>query len=160
MFEMNAFTWDKGTWNSFVVKNRYSCDERISYVGHLVVACGHQPLRFISFGSTYFSTFTEDFCNFDRVGATMPPENKNSAVFLVRFDGMWAMLHRPVSHRTGSKAHIWISFSPDMKSLGRTRGSSVCSRRLGWRQDRSIPATNPYSRWMINYVPWNMPDDI
>ena len=41
--------------------------------------------------------FTEDFRNFDRVGAILPPENKDAAVFPVRIDGKWAVLHRPVS---------------------------------------------------------------
>ena len=27
----------------------------------------------------------------------MPPENKDAAVFSVRFNGKWALLHRPVS---------------------------------------------------------------
>jgi predicted GH43/DUF377 family glycosyl hydrolase len=45
----------------------------------------------------------------------MPPENKDAAVFPVRIDGKWAMLHRPVSGMQDSKANIWISFSPDMK---------------------------------------------
>ncbi len=73
--------------------------------------------------------FTEDFCNFDRIGATLPPENRDSAVFPVRIDGKWAMLHRPGSGMQDSKANIWISFSPDIEVLGRTQGSSVCSRR-------------------------------
>jgi predicted GH43/DUF377 family glycosyl hydrolase len=37
----------------------------------------------------------------------MPPENKDVAVFPVRFDGNWAMLHRPVSRMTRLKANIW-----------------------------------------------------
>ena len=86
--------------------------------------------------------FTEDFCNFDRAGATMPPENKNSAVFPVRFDGMWAMLHRPVS-RIGSKANIWISFSPDMKYW--EEHEVLLYAREGWDADKiGLSPPTPY----------------
>ncbi|MFW5902234.1 MAG: glycosidase, partial [Thermodesulfobacteriota bacterium] len=39
---------------------------------------------------------TKDFKRFDRIGAVMPPEDKDAALFPVRFSGRWAMLHRPV----------------------------------------------------------------
>ena len=61
---------------------------------------------------------TEDFKTFRRMGAVMPPEDKDAALFPVRFGGRWAMIHRPVSVFTGMGAHIWISFSPDMKHWG------------------------------------------
>ena len=48
----------------------------------------------------------------------MPPEDKDAAVFPVKFKGRYAMLHRPVSTFPGAGAHIWISFSPDLKHWG------------------------------------------
>jgi predicted GH43/DUF377 family glycosyl hydrolase len=60
---------------------------------------------------------TTDFRTFERHGVVMPPEDKDAALFPVRFDGRWAMIHRPVSHMpTG--AHIWLSFSTDLKHWG------------------------------------------
>jgi predicted GH43/DUF377 family glycosyl hydrolase len=43
-------------------------------------------------------------------------ENKDAALFPVRFEGRWAMVHRPVSGGFG--ANMWISFSPDLRHWG------------------------------------------
>lgn len=61
---------------------------------------------------------TKDFETFQRHGAILPPENKDAALFPVRFGGRWAMLHRPVPGGPGFGAHIWISFSPDLIHWG------------------------------------------
>lgn len=65
---------------------------------------------------------TEDFQTFERLGAILSPENKDAALFPVRFDGRWALVHRPVSDGFG--ANMWISFSPDLKHWGTTDFSS------------------------------------
>jgi predicted GH43/DUF377 family glycosyl hydrolase len=39
---------------------------------------------------------TKDFQIFERKGVVMPPDDKDAAIFPVRFNGRWAMLHRPV----------------------------------------------------------------
>jgi predicted GH43/DUF377 family glycosyl hydrolase len=46
----------------------------------------------------------------------MPPEDKDAALFPRRFDGRWAMIHRPSPLRGG--AHMWVSFSPDLVHWG------------------------------------------
>ena len=46
----------------------------------------------------------------------MPPEDKDAALFPRRIDGRWAMIHRPSPLRGG--AHMWISFSPDLRHWG------------------------------------------
>jgi predicted GH43/DUF377 family glycosyl hydrolase len=51
-----------------------------------------------------------------RLGPVMPPEDKDAALFPRRFDGRWAMIHRPSPLRGG--AHMWISYSPDMRHWG------------------------------------------
>ncbi len=61
---------------------------------------------------------TEDFCTFERLGPVMAPEDKDAALFPVRFDGRWALIHRPVPANQSFGAHIWISFSPDLKHWG------------------------------------------
>lgn len=73
---------------------------------------------------------TKDFVNFQRIGAAMPPEDKDAALFPVKFKGRYAMLHRPVPEIEGAGKHIWISFSPDMKYLGRS--SSPDDREKRW----------------------------
>jgi len=59
---------------------------------------------------------TPDFRSVSRLGPVMPPEDKDAALFPRRFDGRWAMIHRPSPLRGG--AHMWISFSPDLRYWG------------------------------------------
>jgi beta-1,4-mannooligosaccharide/beta-1,4-mannosyl-N-acetylglucosamine phosphorylase len=59
---------------------------------------------------------TRDFRTVDRLGAVMPPEDKDAAMFPRRIGGRWAMIHRPSPLRGG--AHMWISYSPDLRHWG------------------------------------------
>lgn len=59
---------------------------------------------------------TRDFRSVRRLGPAMPPEDKDAALFPRRFGGRWAMIHRPSPLRGG--AHMWISFSPDLRHWG------------------------------------------
>jgi predicted GH43/DUF377 family glycosyl hydrolase len=59
---------------------------------------------------------TKDFTEVRRLGPIMPPEDKDAAIFPRRFNGRWAMLHRPSPLRGG--AHVWISYSPDLRHWG------------------------------------------
>lgn len=59
---------------------------------------------------------TRDFSSVHRLGPVMPPEDKDAALFPRRFGGRWAMIHRPSPLRGG--AHMWISFSPDLRHWG------------------------------------------
>ena len=59
---------------------------------------------------------TTDFKRFERLGPTMPPEDKDAALFPRRVDGRWMLIHRPVP--THGPAHIWTSFSPDLRHWG------------------------------------------
>jgi len=96
----------------------------------------------------------EDVRNFERVEATLPPDNEDAALFPVRFNGKWAMLHRPVSLISGAKANIWISFSPDMKYWGEHE-VLLYAREGGWWDARKIglspqPLRTP-DGWLIMY---------
>jgi predicted GH43/DUF377 family glycosyl hydrolase len=59
---------------------------------------------------------TRDFRTAERLGPVMPPEDKDAALFPRQFGGRWAMIHRPTPLRGG--AHIWLSYSPDLKHWG------------------------------------------
>jgi predicted GH43/DUF377 family glycosyl hydrolase len=59
---------------------------------------------------------SRDFRTVHRLGPAMPPEDKDAALFPQRFDGRWAMIHRPSPLRGG--AHMWISYSPDLRHWG------------------------------------------
>jgi predicted GH43/DUF377 family glycosyl hydrolase len=63
---------------------------------------------------------TRDFKSFERLGPVLPPENKDAALLPSRVGGRWAMLHRPVPGMA-SGAHVWLSFSPDLRHWGEHR---------------------------------------
>jgi predicted GH43/DUF377 family glycosyl hydrolase len=97
---------------------------------------------------------TRDFKTFERKGVVMPPEDKDAALFPVQFNGRWAMLHRPVSGFVGIGAHIWISFSPDMKHWG-DHQILIPARKGGWWDANKIglspPPLQTEQGWLILY---------
>lgn len=97
---------------------------------------------------------TRDFKTFERKGVVMPPEDKDAALFPVQFNSRWAMLHRPVPGFTGIGAHIWISFSPDMKHWG-DHQILIPARQGGWWDAGKIGLSPPplptEKGWLILY---------
>jgi predicted GH43/DUF377 family glycosyl hydrolase len=96
---------------------------------------------------------TSDFRTFERMGIVMPPENKDASLFPRRFGGRWALLHRPVpSWTTG--AHIWISFSPDLKHWG-DHTVLIEARQGAWWDAGKIglspPPIETPDGWLIMY---------
>lgn len=94
---------------------------------------------------------TEDFHKFERYGIIMPPEDKDAALLPHRIDGFWAMIHRPVS---APRAHMWISYSPDLKNWG--RHNLMMEARMGaWWDANKIGLSPPpvlTSRgWLVIY---------
>jgi len=84
----------------------------------------------------------------------MPPDNKDAAIFPVRFNGKWAMLHRPAPTTHTLKANIWISFSYDMKSWEKPE-VLLYAREGGWWDAYKIglcpqPLRTPEG-WLIMY---------
>lgn len=97
---------------------------------------------------------TADFQSFERVGAVMPPEDKDAALFPVRFNGLWAMLHRPVPKSPELGAHVWISFSPDLKHWG-SHQEVIHAREGGWWDAGKIglcaPPLETKEGWLVLY---------
>ncbi len=97
---------------------------------------------------------TRDFKTFQRLGPVMPPEDKDAALFPVRFNGRWAMLHRPVPAAGHGGAHIWLSWSPDLKHWG-DHHIILRARRGGWWDANKIGLSPPPLRtdegWLIMY---------
>ncbi len=95
---------------------------------------------------------TPDFQNFEHLGLVQPPEDKDAALFPRRFGGHWAMIHRPVP--ASGSAHIWISFSPDLRHWGSHR-ILLPARRGGWWDARKIglspPPIETPEGWLILY---------
>jgi predicted GH43/DUF377 family glycosyl hydrolase len=61
---------------------------------------------------------TDDFRRYERRGVLFPPEDKDAALFPTKFAGRYALIHRPVSVTPSQAAHIWISWSPDLRHWG------------------------------------------
>ncbi len=59
---------------------------------------------------------TRDLVRAERIGLILSPNNKDAALFPVRFNGRWALLHRP--NAGGGIENIWIAYSPDLIHWG------------------------------------------
>jgi beta-1,4-mannooligosaccharide/beta-1,4-mannosyl-N-acetylglucosamine phosphorylase len=97
---------------------------------------------------------TQDFKSFERLCPVMPPEDKDAALFPVKFNGLWAMLHRPVPKSALLGAHIWISFSPNLKHWGQHQ-EIIHAREGGWWDANKIglcaPPMQTPEGWLILY---------
>jgi predicted GH43/DUF377 family glycosyl hydrolase len=94
---------------------------------------------------------TEDFHTFERYGVIMPPEDKDAALLPNRIDGYWAMIHRPVS---APRAHMWISYSPDLKNWGRHTLMMEARKGAWWDANKiglSPPPIETPRGWLVIY---------
>jgi predicted GH43/DUF377 family glycosyl hydrolase len=95
---------------------------------------------------------TRDFREVRRLGPAMPPEDKDAALFPRRIDGRWAMVHRPSPLRGG--AHMWISFSPDLRHWG-DHGLLLEARDGAWWDAGKIglgpPPLETEAGWLVCY---------
>jgi predicted GH43/DUF377 family glycosyl hydrolase len=96
---------------------------------------------------------TKDFLTFSRLGPVMPPEDKDAAVFPRRFGNRYAMIHRPVSAGS-SGAHIWLSFSPDLRHWGDHHVLLPARRGAWWDANKiglSPPPLETPEGWLLLY---------
>ncbi len=113
-------------------------DSRITYVPEL----GKYAVAYTSFargGPGVSLALTEDFKSFDRYGVIMQPEDKDAALLPRRIGGNWALIHRPV---TTLGAHMWISYSPDLRHWG-SHKVILEARRGGWWDANKIGLCSP-----------------
>ncbi len=125
-------------------------DCRVTYLPELA----RYALTYTSFsrgGPCVSLALTEDFHHFERLGSVLPPEDKDAALFPKRFNGRWAMLHRPVS---GMGAHIWLSYSPDLRHWGGPKLVLEARRGSWWDANKiglSPPPIETPEGWLILY---------
>jgi predicted GH43/DUF377 family glycosyl hydrolase len=113
-------------------------DPRITYVPELA----QYAVAYTSFargGPGVSLALTGDFRTFERYGVIMQPEDKDAALLPRRIGGLWALIHRPV---TTLGAHMWISYSPDLRHWG---GHKIMlqARRGGWWDANKIGLCSP-----------------
>jgi predicted GH43/DUF377 family glycosyl hydrolase len=113
-------------------------DPRITFVPELE----QYAVAYTSFargGPGVSLALTKDFKSFERFGVIMQPEDKDAALLPRRMGGRWALIHRPV---TTLGAHMWISYSPDLRHWG-SHKVILAARRGGWWDANKIGLCSP-----------------
>jgi predicted GH43/DUF377 family glycosyl hydrolase len=72
-------------------------------------------VAYSSMGPAVGIATTEDFVTARRIGLLGSTDDKDGALFPRKFDGRWAILHRPAA---GGTQHIWSAYSPDLIHWG------------------------------------------
>jgi predicted GH43/DUF377 family glycosyl hydrolase len=125
-------------------------DPRITYVPELE----RYAVLYTSFagsGPGVSLAMTTDFHAFEHFGMIVPPEDKDAALFPHRIDGRWALIHRPVGP---SGAHIWISYSPDLRHWGSHKMILPARRGAWWDAGKvglSPPPIETERGWLLLY---------
>jgi predicted GH43/DUF377 family glycosyl hydrolase len=94
---------------------------------------------------------TEDFRCFERFGMIMPPEDKDAALLPHRIGNYWALIHRPIS---SLGAHMWISYSPDLRHWGGHKLMLEARRGAWWDANKiglSSPPIQTEQGWLVIY---------
>lgn len=125
-------------------------DPRITYVQEL----GKYIIAYTAYsrgGPGVSLALTADFRSYERIGSVMSPEDKDAALFPRRVGNYWALLHRPAGT---IGAHIWLSFSPDLRHWGSHR-LVLAARRGAWWDAGKIglcaPPIETGRGWLLLY---------
>ena len=114
---------------------------------------GQFAVTYVSFsrgGPQVSLALTRDFRHFERKGPLVPPEDKDAALFPRMVGGRFALIHRPIVR---GEAHIWISFSPDLRHWGDHR--ILLPTRPGWWDSHRVglgpPPIETPEGWLVIY---------
>ena len=125
-------------------------DARITFVEEL----GKYAVAYTAFskgGPGVALAMTKDFRTFERLGLIMQPDDKDAAMLPRRINGNYALIHRPM---TDTGAHIWISYSPDLRNWGGHK-LMLQARRGGWWDANKVGLSPPLIEtargWLMLY---------
>ena len=125
-------------------------DPRITFLDEL----GMYAVTYTAFGKAgpaVALALTEDFRHFERYGVIMQADDKDAAMMPRRIDGRFALLHRPMAD---AAAHVWISFSPDLRHWGGHK-LVLPARRGGWWDANKVGLSPPLIEtprgWLMIY---------
>ena len=125
-------------------------DPRITYVPELE----KYMIAYTAFGKAgpgVALASTTDFKKFERYGLVMQADDKDAALLPRRFNGNFALIHRPSSDQ-GS--NMWLSFSPDLRNWG-GHVLLLPARRGAWWDANKIglspPAIETDRGWLMMY---------
>jgi predicted GH43/DUF377 family glycosyl hydrolase len=125
-------------------------DPRITYIDELE----KYAVAYTAFGRGgpgVALALTRDFHTFERFGLIMQPDDKDAALLPRRIGGRFALVHRPM---TDSGAHIWISFSPDLRNWGNHRLMLQARKGSWWDANKvglSPPLIETPQGWLMLY---------
>ena len=125
-------------------------DPRITYVPELQ----QYAVAYTSYskgGPGVSLALTKDFRTFERYGVIMSPDDKDAALLPYRIGGLWALIHRPM---TPLGAHIWISYSPDLRHWGGHRVMMEARKGAWWDANKiglSSPPIETDRGWLMLY---------
>lgn len=94
---------------------------------------------------------TKDFHDFERLGLIMSPDDKDAVLLPHRIGKYWALIHRPVGFNA---AHIWISYSPDLRHWGSHKLMLEARRGAWWDANKiglSPPLIETPQGWLMIY---------
>ncbi len=124
-------------------------DPRIVYLEDLK----QYAITYVSFsrgGPTVSLALTSDFKDIERRGSMLPPEDKDASLLPRKINGRYVLIHRPIIR---GEAHIWISFSPDLRYWGGHR--ILIPVRPGWWDCSKVglgpPPIETKEGWLIIY---------
>jgi predicted GH43/DUF377 family glycosyl hydrolase len=129
-------------------------DPRITHL----TECGDYIITYTAYGEggpLVSLARTRDFRRFERLGPAMPPDDKDAALFPIKVGDRYAIIHRPFgSSADGQRAHVWMSFSPDLKHWGDFH-ILLKARRGGWWDANKIglspPPLETPEGWLLCY---------
>jgi beta-1,2-mannobiose phosphorylase / 1,2-beta-oligomannan phosphorylase len=125
-------------------------DPRITFVPELK----QYAIAFTSYsrgGPGVSLALTKDFRNFEKIGVIMSPDDKDAALLPRRINGFWALIHRPM---TPLGAHVWISYSPDLRHWGNHKLMLEARRGAWWDANKigmSPPPIETPRGWLMIY---------
>ena len=110
-------------------------------------------ITYVSFskgGPTVSLALSNDFKTVERQGAMLPPEDKDASLLPRKINGRYVLIHRPIIR---GEAHIWISFSPDLKYWGDHK--ILIPVRPGWWDCSKVglgpPPIETNEGWLVIY---------
>lgn len=98
--------WRYELWGCEDARVTYLAEERRYYITYTA----YSPT-----GAAVAIAHSQDLTQAERIGLIFSPNNKDAVLFPSRFDGRWAVLHRPDA---GGIEHIWSAYSPDLVHWG------------------------------------------
>ncbi|HEY6177420.1 MAG TPA: hypothetical protein VIX73_23345 [Kofleriaceae bacterium] len=125
-------------------------DPRITFIDEL----GKYAIAYTAYsksGPGVALALTDDFHSFERYGLVMQPDDKDAALLPRRIAGLYALIHRP---QYDSGAHVWISYSPDLRNWGGHKLMLAARKGAWWDANKvglSPPLIETDRGWLMLY---------